>query len=140
VINERSFSLGKQVGEIKAWCEAAANEAKPLGLSNPFKPTVYEELLPHMKEQAERNRVSFHLEKELIRTDLFPGVNLEGIWVFLIYKKPEVLEEYRRLKERRAELEKKGEYKGKERRAVAEGFGRLLGYSPAVIAAKLESS
>ncbi len=52
------FKIGKMVGEIKAWCEAAKNEAKELGLSAPFKPEDYDTLLPHMKEQAGNNSVN----------------------------------------------------------------------------------
>jgi hypothetical protein len=29
-IDEQSFALGKQVGEIKAWCEAARSGAKDI--------------------------------------------------------------------------------------------------------------
>jgi len=34
--SDPSFNLGKHVGEIKAWCEAAKNGAKKMSLSNPF--------------------------------------------------------------------------------------------------------
>ena len=52
------FKLGMQVGEIKAWCEAAKNEAKEMSLSAPFKPDEYEIILPYMKEHAERNSLA----------------------------------------------------------------------------------
>ena len=91
-IDERSFALGKQVGEIKAWCEASRSGAKEMSLSAPFKPEDYESLLPHMEEQAGRNEVKFHLERSLMGTDLFGDMDLSGIWVFIIYAVEEMLE------------------------------------------------
>ncbi len=123
------FKLGKQVGEIKAWCEAAKNEAKELSLSAPFKPDYYETILPHMKEQAERNNVNYYLEKSLIITDLFGDMDLSGIWVFLIYKHQKTLDAYLKLKEDRASLVESGKYEGEARRDIAVRFGKLLGYS-----------
>jgi hypothetical protein len=123
------FKLGKMVGEIKAWCEAAKNEAKELSLSAPFKPDEYETLLPHMQEQSERNRVSFYLEKNLIITDLFWDMDLSGIWVFLIYKQQNTLDNYLKLKKDKDKLVEAEEYVGKKRKDIAVRFGRLLGYS-----------
>ena len=123
------FKLGKMVGEIKAWCEAAKNEAKELSLSAPFKPDEYETLLPHMQEQSERNRVSYYLEKNLIKTDLFADMDLSGIWVFLIYKHQRTLDKYLRLKEDKEKLVKAEEYAGEKRKHIAVRFGRLIGYS-----------
>jgi len=127
------FKLGMQVGEIKAWCEAAKNEAKEMSLSAPFKPEEYETILPYMKEHSERNGISFYHEKELIITDLFGDMDLSGIWVFIIYKGPETLEKYFKLKEDRAKLLESGKYAGAARREIAIRFGRLLGYSDPMI-------
>ena len=123
------FKLGKMVGEIKAWCEAAKNEAKELSLSAPFKPEEYDTLLPHMKEQAERNRVNYYLEKSLIITDLFGDMDLSGIWVFLIYKVQKTLDAYLQLKEDKEKLVESEKYDGKPRKDIAIRFGKLLGYS-----------
>lgn len=123
------FKLGKMVGEIKAWCEAAKNEAKELGLSAPFKPDDYDILLPHMKEQAGNNSVDYYLEKSLIITDLFGDMDLTGIWVFLIYKDQKTLDAYLKLKEDKERLVESGKYEGEARKDIAVGFGRLLGYS-----------
>jgi hypothetical protein len=123
------FKLGKMVGEIKAWCEAAKNEAKELSLSAPFKPEEYETVLPHMREQAKRNNVNYHLEKGLIITDLFGDMDLSGIWVFLIYKHQKTLDAYLKLKEDKEKLVESGEYVGDKRKKIAIRFGNLLGYS-----------
>ena len=137
-IDLQSFALGKQVGEIKAWCEAARTGAKEMSLSAPFRPEDYERILPHMEEQAGRNKVKFHLERSLMGTDLFGEMDLSGIWVFIIYAEEEVLESYLALKAEKERLESKGEYVGDARRDIAVGMGRLLGYSEAHINRRLK--
>ena len=123
------FKLGMHVGEIKAWCEAAKNDAKKMSLSAPFKPEEYDDIKPYMTEYAEKHSVKNYLEKDLIRTDLFGDMDLSGIWVFIIYKHPEIIEEYLNIKQEKARLLKQDEYSGKKRREIAIRFGRLLGYS-----------
>ena len=123
------FKLGVHVGEIKAWCEAAKNDAKKMSLSSPFKPEELDEIKPYMVEYAEKNDVKYYLEKELIQTDLFGDMDLSGIWVFIIYKHLEILEEYIDLKQEKARLLKQEMYVGEKRREIALRFGRLLGYS-----------
>ncbi len=137
-IDERSFTLGKQVGEIKAWCEAARSGAKDMSLSAPFRPEEYEGILPHMEEQAGRNEVKFHLERSLMGTDLFGEMDLSGMWVFIIYAEDEVLERYLALKVKKERLESEGEYDGEARRDIAIGMGRLLGYNEAHINRRLK--
>jgi hypothetical protein len=137
-IDEWSFTLGKQVGEIKAWCEAARSGSKDMSLSAPFSPEDYEAILPHMEEQAGRNEVKFHLERSLMGTDLFGEMDLSGIWVFIIYAKDEVLERYLALKAEKERLESEGEYGGDARREIAVGMGRLLGYGDAHINRRLK--
>ncbi len=127
------FKLGMQVGEIKAWCEAAKNEAKEMSLSAPFKPEEYETILPYMKEYAKRNDISFYHERMLILTDLFGDMDLSGIWVFIIYKSPETLERYLKLKKDKMKLLESGSYEGEAKRDIAVRFGRLLGYSDPMI-------
>ena len=127
------FKLGMHVGEIKAWCEAAKNEAKEMSLSALFKSEDYETILPYMKEHAGRNEISFYHEKELIITDLFWDMDVSGIWVFIIYKSLETLEKYLKLKRDRVKLLESGKYAGAARREIAVRFGRLLGYSDPMI-------
>lgn len=121
------------MGEIKAWCEAAKNDAKELSLSAPFKEEEYDLILPFMREYAERNSVNYYLEKELLKTDLFQGIDLEGIWVFIIYRKQEVLLAYLSLKKEKQQLIEEGQYQGVQRREIALKMGRLLGYSDSAI-------
>ena len=123
------FKLGMHIGEIKAWCEAAKNDAKKMSLSAPFKPEEYDDIKPYMTEYAAKNSVKYYLEKDLIQTDLFGDMDLSGIWVFIIYKHPEIIEEYLNIKQEKAILLKQDEYCGEKRRDIAIRFGRLLGYS-----------
>jgi len=132
-IDEYSFNLGKHAGEIKAWCEAAKKGAKNMSLSNPFKPEEIEEITPYIKEYTTKNQVQYYLEKELLITDLFGEMNLTDIWVFIIYKDTEILEEYLSLLEEKKQLETDGAYTGEPRRDIAVRFGRLLGYSDKAI-------
>jgi len=122
------FKLGMHVGEIKAWCEAAKNDAKRMSLSAPFKPEDYNEIKPYMFEYAQNNGVKYYLEKRIIQTDLFGDMDLSGIWVFIIYKHPEIIEEYLNIKQEKERL-KQDEYRGEKRREIAVKFGRLLGYN-----------
>ena len=137
-MDDRSFALGKQVGEIKAWCEAARSGTKEMSLSAPFRPEDYESILPYMEEQAEHNEVKFHLERSLMGTDLFGEMDLSGIWVFIIYAEDDVLKRYLALKAEKERLESEGEYGGDARREIAVGMGRLLGYSEAHINRRLK--
>ena len=98
-IEELSFQLGKHVGEIKAWCEAAKNEAKNMSFSAPFTLAYYDLLLPFMEELAQSNDVKFYLEKDILVTDLFPEMDLTGIWVFIIFKNRKMIQDYLSLKE-----------------------------------------
>ena len=132
------FHLGMHVGEIKAWCEAAKNEAKIMSLSAPFKPEEYNEILPYMVEYSERNGVNYYLEKSIIQTDLFRDMDLSGIWVFIIYKNDETLVKYLKLKEEKKVLVSEGIYQEEKRKQVAKKFGVLLGYSKGAIAEKLD--
>ena len=132
-MDEQSFQLGVHVGEIKAWCEAAKNDAKEMSLSAPFKEEEYSVILPYMREYAERNNVNYYLEKELLKTDLFPDIDLEGIWVFIIYRKQEILLAYLSLKKEKENLLETREYEGEKRREIARKMGRLLGYSESAI-------
>ncbi len=110
-----------------------------MSLSSPFKPEDYELLHPHIEKAARENEVQFYLEKTLMTTDLFADIDVSGMWVFVIYKKDRVLEDYLSLKSEKERLEEKGEYEGKTRKEIAKDMGRLLGYDEEYIARRLES-
>jgi len=57
ILESKEYYFGKQIGEIKAWCEAARCEAKDMSLSELFHPEDYEFLLP---ETAKRTQSRIH--------------------------------------------------------------------------------
>jgi hypothetical protein len=132
-INERRFKLGMYVGEIKAWCEAAKNDAKKMSFSAPFNPNEYAFLLTYMEDMAKKNNVNFYLEKDLLDTDLFPDIDLKGMWVFIIYKRKDIIKNYFSLKEEKNRLENSNKYNTKNRINLGRKLGNLLGYSDEVL-------
>jgi len=137
-LDKQSFDLGKKVGAITAWCEAARTGAKAMSLSSPFKPEGRGLLAPYMEEIARENEVKYHLDKELMTTDLFADIDMTGMWVFVIYRDDETLKGYLALKDKKARLEQAGEYVGEARHEVAMAMGRLLGYCPEYAALRIE--
>ena len=136
--DKRSFDFGRMLGAIGAWCEAARTGAKGMSLSSPFEPGDHDLLASHVEEVTGRNEVKYHLEKELMTTDLFAEIDMTGLWVFIIYRDDETLEGYLALKEKKARLEKAGEYVGEARHEIAMAMGRLLGYSEVYAAQRIE--
>jgi hypothetical protein len=127
------YYLGKIVGGIKAWCEAAMSDAKEMSFSTPFSSKYVDFLQPKMEELSEKCNVKFYLEKELITTDLFSEIDMTGKWIYIIYKKGDVLETYLALKSEIKNLIQKHEYIGPIRKEIAKKLGRILGYSEAYI-------
>ena len=77
------------------------------------------------------------MEKRLIATDLFSEEFTKGKWVFIIYRYPEVLKNYYHLKSEKERLIREKKYRGKERKAIAVGLGKLLSYKTDLIREKL---
>lgn len=89
-IDRKSFILGM----ITAFAECVANECKKAAFSPPFYPQNYKTLLPETRQIAKDNGIFIWYEKNL---DI-PRINRVN-W-FVIYKFPEVLDEYRALREK----------------------------------------
>lgn len=100
-----------------------------MSLSSPFSLEDYDFLLPYVKKATEDNQVRFLLEKNLMTTDLFAEVEMGDNWVFIIFKKENIVEDYFALKTEKEHLEKEGKYVGETRKRIAKEMGRLLGYS-----------
>ncbi len=126
-----------QLGVIFAFSEMVAADLKKMALSLPFFPKDYERLVKDAKRIAKEEGVKLRLEKRLLTTDLFPEEITKGKWVLIIYKYPEVFKKYLSLKSKKEHLINKNNYKGKERKAIAVGFGELLSYRKDVIRRKL---
>lgn len=138
VMDPRSFYIGRFIGAVAAWCEAARAEAKDMSLSSPFQPTDHDSLITYVDKVTKENGVKFYLEKSLMTTDLFADVDMTGKWVFMIYKKDQVMEEYLALKAEKERLEGEGKYHGQRRINIAMKMGRLLGYSDSYIRQRVE--
>jgi hypothetical protein len=128
-----------QLGVIFAFAEMVAIDVKKMAFSLPFLPQEYHHLIEDAKRIAKEQGVKIKLEKHIITTDLFPEEFTRGKWVFIIYKYPEVLQNYLHLKSKKEQLIKGKRYKGEERKAVAIGLGKLLSYKMNLIREKLKT-
>ena len=115
-------------------------DVKKIAFSLPFLPQEYDHLVRDAKRIAREQGVKIKLEKRIITTDLFPEEFTRGKWVFIIYKYPEVLGNYLHLKSKKEQLIKENNYKGKERKAIAVGLGKLLSYKMDAIREKLNEA
>jgi len=136
-VDEPSYRLGYFCGAAAAMCEMAMNEAKDLSLSHPFPADQEAILRPYVQKKADQYGVSFYLEKDLMLTDLFAEVDMTGMWVYLIYKKPEKLKEYLDLKEKEQGCRSQDRDDPIARKDLARRYGTLLGYSDPYLKEKL---
>lgn len=88
-IDRRSYILGM----ITAFAECVANESKKIALSPPFYPADYHAIISETTTIAEEQGIFLWYEKNL---DLPENHRLN--W-FVLYKFPEVLDEYCRLRD-----------------------------------------
>jgi hypothetical protein len=133
ILASKEYYLGAQIGEIKAWCEAARCEAKDMSLSELFHPEDYAFLLPEAEKEAKKYQVKLYLEKDFLHTDFWPNLDVQGRWVFVIYKKQEIIEKYLALKEKYDQLVQNGTFQGDARKEISRQMGNLLGYSNAYV-------
>ena len=104
-IDRRSFNLGI----IAAFAEIVGAGVKTLALSDVLPPQEADALEAEAGRIAHENGIRIHREPDLLVTDLFPADVAAGKHVFLIYKGT-TLDDYRRLKEEKARLEREGRY------------------------------
>jgi hypothetical protein len=121
-------SVSFHLGVIFAFAEMVAIDVKKMAFSYPFLPKEYDRLVKDAKRIAKEQGVKLRLEKHILTTDLFPEEFTKEKWVFIIYKYPEVLQNYLHLKSNKEQLIKRKRYRGKERKAIALGLGKLLSY------------
>lgn len=89
-IDRKSFILGM----VTAFAECVANECKKAALSPPFYPEDYETVLQEVESIAKDQGIFLWYEEN---PDISANVRLN--W-FVLYKYPEVLEEYQDLRKR----------------------------------------
>ena len=118
-----------QCGVMDCFCEMVRAGVKSLALSHPMDTAEERDaLLPYARELCQRYGNQLYIEDEPLLTDLFPASLNRGKHNILFYRAGHVLEEYLRLKERKATLVAGGAYFGGNRSQVAWDFGRLLSY------------
>jgi hypothetical protein len=136
----RSFYLGNFDGTVGADAEFAMNEAKDFSLSDVFDPKDEPVLTKIVKKKTDGYGVSYYLEKTLMLTDLFSEYDMTNLWVYIIYKKPAVLQAYLDLKAEEAALKAAGNYENEteKRASIAFRFGKILGYTDSYLRDKLK--
>lgn len=132
-IDERSYRLGG----VGSFSEMVRVGVKKLALSAAMLPAEMDDLEADIRRIAEAEGIEAYRESDLIVTDLFPADVAEGKDVMLLYQ-GDTLEKYLALKQRKAELEKSGQYTVEARREIAREFGRLLSYPADNIEARLK--
>lgn len=109
------------------WC---APGVKSLALSHPADSRAERDaLIPFAHDACQKYGVKLYPEDEPFLTDLFPVSLNRGKFNILFYRADHVIEEYIRLKERKAALLRAGAYFGGNRTQLATSYGRLLSYT-----------
>jgi len=117
-----------QLGVISAFSEVVNAGVKPLALSHPLSSEEMALFLPEATKIAAKYQVELYLEKDLIKTQLFPADIVKDKEVLLLYQ-GNTLDRYQAIKRDKAALEHHGIYKEQEALDIAVRFGKLLGYS-----------
>ena len=122
-------SYSYQCGFIDCVNEMIHAGVKPLALSRPMDSAAERDaLVPFAQESCQRWGNQMYIEDEPLLTDLFPLSLSRDKHNILFYRAGHVLEEYLRLKDRKAALVAEGAYFGGNRTQVAWDLGRLLSY------------
>jgi hypothetical protein len=127
-VDARSYNLGIMGG----FAEVVRLGVKELALSEVMSPEEMDDILPDAKIVAERNGVQLYREADLLVSDLYPADVALGKEVLLIYT-GNTLEKYLAIKADKENLVAAGQYSGSNRAEIAQRFGKLLSYPPAVI-------
>lgn len=117
------------LGGIGAFSEMVHVGVKKMALSAPLLPADMDIIMEQALEIAKQNNVELYRESDLLETDLFPGTDIKGKDVLIIYKGT-TKDEYLHLKEEVARLQAAGQYTGKARENLSRRFGRMLSYPP----------
>ena len=127
-VDARSYNLGIMGG----FAEVVRLGVKELALSEVMSPEEMDDILPDAKIVAERNGVQLYREADLLVSDLYPADVALGKEVLLIYT-GNTLEKYLAIKADKENLVAADLYSGSNRAEIAQRFGKLLSYPPAVI-------
>ena len=126
-----------QLGMINCFVEMVACGVKKLALSPPLLPDDYEKITPYSEKIVQGFGIKSFLEKSLLLTKLQTPEFTKGKWSILYYKTDEVLQNYLKLKAKKAQLEKEGKYDSRSETEISREFMRLLSYPEDVIKEKI---
>lgn len=110
---------------------------KRLALSRPLEDAALRDaLVPFAQDACRRYGTKLYIEDEPFLCDLFPVSMNQGKHNILFYVEDHILDQYLRLKERKAALVAERAYFGGNRNQLALEYGRLLSY-PAEVAKRM---
>lgn len=123
-----------QCGVIDSFNEMVRAGVKALALSHPVDTEAERDaLIPFSKQICRAYGTKLYPENDPLLTDLFPCALNQGKFLILFYREDHILEQYIRLKDRKAALVAEGAYFGGNRSRIAWEYGRLLSYSDEAI-------
>ncbi len=107
---------------------------KNLALSRPLEERALRDaLVPFAQDSCRQYGTKLYIEDEPLLTDLFPASMNRGKYNILFYLEGHILNQYLRLKERKAALVAERAYFGGNRLQLAMEYGHLLSYSAEVV-------
>lgn len=123
-----------QCGAIDCFNEMVCSGVKALALSHPLDTRAQRDaLIPFAHDICKKYGTKLYPEDDPLITDLFPASLNRGKFNILFYRVDHTIEEYIRLKERKAFLVAGRAYFGGNRTQLALSYGRLLSYSDEAI-------
>jgi len=126
-------------GVNASFAEVVKLGCKMLALSSPYTETEFQMMIEPTKKIAKDNGIPILVERDLLKTMLFPHDIAENRAVIMMAHNQSVLDEYATLKELKKESDSKGNPVELEL-SIAKRFGKLLSYNNANIKRLLESN
>lgn len=130
-----------QCGAINCLNEMVHAGVKALALSHPLDTREERDaLIPFAHDICKKYHTKLYPEDDPLITDLFPVSRSLGKFNILFYAADHIIEEYIRLKERKAALVAERAYFGGNRTQLAFSYGRLLSYSTETVRTMIDAN
>lgn len=113
-----------ECGYIDCFNEMGLRRVKALAFSRPAEREVRDRLLPFARASCQARGTKWFAEDDPLVTDLFPASACRGKYLILLYREDHILDQYLRLKERKAAQLAEGAYFGGNRSRIAWELGR----------------
>lgn len=126
-------------GVNASFAEVVKLGCKKLALSSPYTDEEFKMMIEPTKQIAKDNGIPILVERDLLKTMLFPHDIAENRTVIMMAHNQNVLDEYAALKELKKESDKKDNPVEREL-DIAKRFGKLLSYNDANIGRLLKSN